>query len=338
MKRPHLGREWILKKRLAMSPSFRKESFEIWDHYYEHSETGEEISTTELDEINSQQVYNLYREKHHIPFPEEIRQIREQYGLSAAKMSEVLDLGANSYRHYENGEIPSLANAKLIRLARQPENFLNFVKEKREIFSPNAYRRLINNIDELMGRDKMETVVEYIWNFHLEPNEFTGYAKPNFKKVAHFVMFFAQKVKPLKTRMNKLMFYCDFLNFQRTGFSISGCNYRAIPFGPVPSHFHELFGILEAEKYISIEEEMFDHGGTGERFVSNMEFDPSLFTEEELESMNKVVEVFDDVRTRKIIELSHEEEGWVENHEKRELISYQKYGFKLKGLDRVDQE
>ncbi|MEZ4828062.1 MAG: DUF4065 domain-containing protein [Bacteroidia bacterium] len=329
MKTPHIGKEWLLKRRLAASEPFRKEVFEIWDHYYEHQVTGDEITTTELDEINIRQVYNLYREKHHIPFPEEIRQIREQYGLSAAKMSEVLDLGANSFRNYENGEIPSLANAKLIRLARDPGNFLSFLNEKRHLFSDAAWEKLQKHIQTLMGKDKLDTVVEYIWNFHMEPNAFTGYTRPDFRKVAHFILFFAEKARPLKTRMNKLMFYCDFLNFQRTGFSISGCNYRAIPFGPVPSHFHELFGVLEAEKYISIEEEMFDHGGVGERFVANSSFDSSLFSEEELETMNHIVTVFDDVRTQKIIEMSHQEIGWADNHGKRDLISYQQYAFQL---------
>ena len=48
------------------------------------------LRTTSQDELTERQVHNLYRAKHHIPFPEEIKNIRLQYGLSAAKMSEVL--------------------------------------------------------------------------------------------------------------------------------------------------------------------------------------------------------------------------------------------------------
>ena len=61
--------------------------------------------------------------------------------------------------------------------------------------------------------------------------------------------------------------------------------------------------------------------------------DASLFSEEELMSMEEVVKYFEDTRTRQIIELSHEESGWVDNHEERELISYQKYGFQIKGVE-----
>ncbi len=42
-------------------------------------------------------------------------------GLSAARMAEVLGLGANTYRNYEQGEVPSESNARL--LAQNPEEF-----------------------------------------------------------------------------------------------------------------------------------------------------------------------------------------------------------------------
>ncbi len=319
-------------RRERVTQSFRKEPFTIWRHYTFNTDTGETYTTEAQDQLNVQQVYNQYREKHHIPFPEEIKQIRLTYGLSASKMSEVLDLGANSYRNYESGEVPSLANAKLLRLAADPNNFKRFVEEKQAIFSPNIYDRTLKKIQALMGEDRLSKVVAYIWNFHMEANSFTGYVKPHFEKVANFVLYFAQASKPLKTRLNKLLFYADFLHFQRTGFSISGCNYRAIPFGPVPSHFHELFGILQNEDYIQIEEELFDHGGTGERFSPGVrEFNSDLFTEAELNHMAEIVDRFDEVRTRQIIELSHEESAWIDNHDKRELIDYQRYAFEIKG-------
>jgi hypothetical protein len=97
---PFTGGVAVLKQR-ATQEKFRAETFDIQELYYECLDTGKEVDNTAIAELNVQQVYNLYRALHHIPFPEEIRRIREQYGLSAAKMSEVLDLGINSYRNYE---------------------------------------------------------------------------------------------------------------------------------------------------------------------------------------------------------------------------------------------
>lgn len=323
-----IKREWS-----ATKGTFRRESFPFCHHYAVCQDTGKEFSTTELDRLNAEQVYNQYREKHAIPFPQEITAIREQYGLSAAKMSEVLDFGINSYRQYELGEIPSLANAKLIRLARSAQNFLGFAEEKKSSFSDKAYGKLMGRIQELRSNDRMEPLMRYIWNEHMEPNRYTGYVKPRLEKVANYILFFAKAANPLKTRMNKLLFYCDFLHFKRTGFSVSGCNYRAIQMGPVPSHFRELFGLLESEQYIHIEEEMFDHGGIGERFMPARAFEERWFSTEELQSMEDTLQAFEGVRTRQIIASSHEERAWLENQEQRSLISYLHYAYELKALD-----
>ncbi len=69
------------------------------------------------------QAYNQYRDKYNLPFPEEIKEIRAKYGVSATKMSEILGFGINSYRNYENGEVPNQSNANLIQLAKNPIQF-----------------------------------------------------------------------------------------------------------------------------------------------------------------------------------------------------------------------
>jgi DNA-binding transcriptional regulator YiaG len=58
-------------------------------------DTGEEFTDAKLDDLNLTQAYNQYRTRCNLPFPDEIKALREQYGLSAAKMSEILGFGAN---------------------------------------------------------------------------------------------------------------------------------------------------------------------------------------------------------------------------------------------------
>ena len=312
---------------------FRKESFSIWRHYYHHLKTGEEYTDTYLDTLNESQVHNQYRAKYHIPFPVEIQRIRTQYGLSAAKMSEVLDFGINSYRLYEQGElIPNLSHSKLIRLADNPDMFWSFVAEKKGEFSASLVKKVQQAVELARQEREEKKVVDYIWNHDTEANEFTGFVKPHFEKVANFVLYFAKEACPLKTRLNKIMFYCDFAHFKHYGFSISGINYRAIQMGPVPSHYHELFGILESRDFVRIEEELYDHGGIGERFYDKASFDPSLFSPEELETMKEILEFFEEIRTKEIIQIAHREEGWKQHKEQRDLISYQAYAFDLQGV------
>ena len=56
---------------------------------------------------------------------EEIKGIREFYGLTQKSFAQVLGLGAASIVRYEQGSEPSRANANLIRAAKHPE----FMKE-----------------------------------------------------------------------------------------------------------------------------------------------------------------------------------------------------------------
>ena len=86
---------------------YRKETFRYVHQFYECQDSHERFTTSELDEANLAQVTNQYRAKYGIPFPEEIKRIRQHYGLSASKMSEILGFGENQYRLYENGEMPN---------------------------------------------------------------------------------------------------------------------------------------------------------------------------------------------------------------------------------------
>jgi putative zinc finger/helix-turn-helix YgiT family protein len=125
MKSPFTDEEMSLHTEIRIL-TFRKENFEVWYHYFLCEDTQEQFTTTELDEVNINQCYNQYREKYTIPFPNQITKIREKYGINAAKMSEILGMEANSYRNYEQGEVPSLANGRLILVAGDPKEFQRF--------------------------------------------------------------------------------------------------------------------------------------------------------------------------------------------------------------------
>ncbi|MFN9320576.1 MAG: type II TA system antitoxin MqsA family protein [Chitinophagales bacterium] len=127
MKSPITGKEMKLTKE-RRSMDFRKETFEIVFHYYKCEDSEEQFTTTSMDEVNMNQVYNQYRDRFNIPFPDEIVRIREKYSLSAAKMSEILGFGVNSYRQYEAGEMPSIANSKLIQMAEDPKTFIGMIE------------------------------------------------------------------------------------------------------------------------------------------------------------------------------------------------------------------
>lgn len=331
MKSPFTNKEMILTKE-KRSMEFRKEKFDIIFHYYKCKDSGEQFTTTSLDEVNLNQVYNQYRDKFNIPFPDEIIRIREKYGLAAAKMSEILGFGVNSYRQYEAGEMPSVANAKLIQMVSDPKKFIDMV-ELCGTLDEKLKTKYIQKAQLLVEERKRNifniNLKEYLLGSHLA-DIYTGYRNPSFEKFTEMVVYFSEKLAPFKTKMNKLLFYADFLMFKQSCFSISGVRYNAINMGPVPHNFQSIFEYLAESSEIDIAYTQFPQGYIGEQFKAHKGrvFNETLFSESELQTLEKVAAIFESTSTNEIIELSHLEDAWKKNEKDKSVISYE-YAFEL---------
>lgn len=321
-------------KREQRTMVFRKKEYPVQYHFYFCPDSQEQFTTTELDELNLIQVYNQFRDEFNLPFPEEIQATRELYGLSAAKMAEVLGLGINSYRNYEQGEVPSESNSRLIQLARDPEEFLRLVHLSGSITGAQL-DKLKTRIEQLIRRKQTSQCFnfeEYLFG-SLLPDEFSGYKVPRLDKLREMVVYFADQVRPWKVKLNKLLFYADFLHFKQTSYSISGARYCAIPMGPVLDKYQTIFEYMGAQGDILIETKAFEHG-IGEKFVAveDRPFDSTLFSRDELATLSLIGNAFRKTRTEEIIDISHKEIGWIRNVDQKSMISYQKYGFDLIAL------
>ena len=69
------------------------------------AECGEELFNEELDSATLINAYNEYRRRHKLLLPEEIRKIREQYGLSQRSFAKLLNWCDKTIRRYENGAV-----------------------------------------------------------------------------------------------------------------------------------------------------------------------------------------------------------------------------------------
>lgn len=331
MKSPITGKEMILSKE-KRSMDFRKETFEIVFHYYKCVDSGEQFTITPLDDLNINQIYNQYRDKFNILFPEEIKKIREKYGLSATKMGEILGFGANSYGKYKSGDMPSVSNARLIQMIDDPKKFIDMV-ELCDLLDKKAKEKLIHKgkllIDERKQNIFKSNLKDYLLGNHLA-NIYSGYRNPNFEKLTEMVVYFAEKTQPFKTKMNKLLFYADFLMFKQSCYSISGIRYKAIDMGPTPHNFQSIFEFLANNNEVDIIDTLFSQGYNGYQFKAKKErpFNANLFSEEELRVLEKISTVFKNTSTKDIIELSHLEEAWKRNKKNKSMISYE-YAFEL---------
>ena len=311
---------------------FRKEDFTIIKHFFYCADSNAEFETEEQLNLNLSQVYNQYRVKHRLPFPEEITRIREQYELSSAKMSEVLGFGANTYRLYEQGEIPSLSNARLIQLAEDPIEFEKLVnlcdqlpeKDKTKI------RKRIKTLVFIKDESVFEGLANYLFGKDLLPSIYRGYRKPSTARFNHMLSFLVREIQPYKVKMCKLLFYADFSHFKKTGRSISGTSYIAINMGPVPNNFDGLFNEARREGFLQIAYKDFPNGGIGEQFFPGIKgTDENIFSELEMTTLQEVVLRFKKTGTDEMISMSHEEDAWKKTQANNELISY-RFAFELK--------
>jgi transcriptional regulator with XRE-family HTH domain len=334
MKSPITGKEMkVMVKKDTID--FRKETFEILHHHYLDEETGAIFTDETLDTLNLNQAYNKYREKNKIPFPDAIKGIRAKYDLSAAKLADVLGFGTNVYRQYETGEVPSVSNARLIELAKDPEEFKKLVSLS-GVFSNKVNIDFFENLEKLI-KEKWSFADTELPRYLMEgiqvdgPGINTGYKTPSLQKLIEMVIYFTETVRPWKTKMNKLLFYADFLHFKKTCFSISGAEYVAIDLGPVPQNFNSIFEYAATNNDIDITYKEFSNGGVGEFFSPNKNraFNADLFEESELAILDIIVKTFKETTTQEMIDLSHEEPAWLENINEMKKIKYD-YAFTLK--------
>ena len=331
MKSPVTGKEMRLMKE-SRTLDFRREAFPVIYHYYLCQDSKEQFTDDELDNLNLNQVYNQYRARYGIPFIEEIRKIRDKYGLSAAKMSEVLGLGANVYRQYEAGEMPSVSTGRMIRMAEDPKEFFRLLEMGKNALDEHEYQRVLKKVNHAIQElNQLDEKIEF-WLFETtQPNIFTGFKMPSMDKIGRMVAFFADRNKPFLTALNKLMFYADFGHFKRYGTSISGLMYHAIQKGPVPNNYGGIYNHLVNTGIVRIEEVEFREF-VGEQFLCTDKkhaiLSDDIFAETEMEILKAVVSLFKGMNTRQIVEVSHKEEAWKQNVDEKERISYV-YGFRL---------
>lgn len=126
--------------------TFRGEKFLVNVRYYLCEDTGNQFTSAEQDELWTNELYGQYRSKHGIPSPAEIKAIRESFGLNYAQMSRMLGFGINQLRNYENGQVPSESNGKMLRIASNPLTMMNLLDISVNEFPRSEYERIRGKI------------------------------------------------------------------------------------------------------------------------------------------------------------------------------------------------
>lgn len=115
---------------------------------------GEELFDEELEEENIQRVYDIYRKKHGILSPEEVRIIRESYGLSQRAFAKLLGIGEASIARYETGALPEKSLSNMIMLLKDPKNMEKLLEKNEKALTPREKMRLLRRLEEMKGDEE----------------------------------------------------------------------------------------------------------------------------------------------------------------------------------------
>lgn len=327
MQSPFTGGHATLRHESA-ELTFRKEKFQYVHQFYECDETKERFTTTALDEVNVGQVYNQYRAKYGIPFPDEIKRIRQRYGLSASKMSQILGFGDNQYRLYENGDMPSEANGKILMSIQNPHIFESFVINARNQFDEEDFVKILSKVKAVKSDADGVFVKNYVFN-GCRRDIFNGYATQSISKLKNIILFYIERYNGVFfTMMNKLLFYTDFYSYEMAGKGMSGLAYKAIQRGPVPVRWDRIYSFYDD---IQLEIVHFDSGAEGTKLVSPLSPDLAEFTEEELGILESIYQRFKLDNSTKISDISHNEDAWQKYVDSGQMINFD-MAFTLKAI------
>ena len=298
------------------------ESIEVETRVLTCEDCGEEFFCEELDNATLISVYNEYRKRHKLLFPDAIKKIREQYGLSQRSFAKLLNWGDKTIRRYENGSIQDKAHNSLLLFLREPENMKTYLVENEILLDDKPKSKLLDKIEELQQNSKRKQSEKLVKAFFKkEPSIENGFRSLDFDKLCAMVIFFAQKCNGLlKVKLLKLLNYSDMLFYKENGISISGAVYVHLPYGPVLQNYDILFGMMEADKIMHIEVE-FDNGYEKHQVIPDCDMPDGVLTDSEKDVLERIYKRFADFGSVEISNFSHKEKGYLET-KKGEVISY----------------
>ncbi len=307
----------------------RKENFKICGENIEVdaqvmlcANCGEEIFNEELDSATLLNAYNEYRRRHKLLSPEEIKRIREQYGLSQRSFAKLLNWGDKTVRRYENGAIQDKAHNSLLLFLRDPDNMRIYLLENEISLNEKQKDKLLETIKSLEKETEYRSKQRFITLFFSgEPSEENGYKRFDYEKFCAMVLFFSHKSEELlKTKLMKLLNYSDMIFYKENGISISGLKYAHLPYGPVPDKYDLLFGKMESDHIVHIDV-LYDNGYEKHQVVPDCDIPQGVLSETEVTVLTRIYEKFKDFGSFDISEYSHEEKGY-QSTKKGEIISY----------------
>ena len=294
----------------------RGEMISVNTSFLRCQECGEEYYDTRENNDFFNLAYREYRDKHNMIQPEELKNFRKEYDLTQQELTRLLGWGGATVSRYENGALQDEAHDKTLRLAMDPKNLKRLIHENHGALPKDKQNVVLKIISAKLNQEEGEISVYFNERFGDYPSdEFSGYQQLNVKKIINGILFLCSGAGELKTKLNKLLFYADFLHFKKNGRAITGAQYIRLQYGPVLDNYEYYFAsLIHENQSIRIEEKEYKDF-VGEIFIANNQPEIDVFEPSEIVALASVKDYFKDFNASEISAKAHQEKGYRETKE-----------------------
>ena len=133
------------------------------------------------------------------------------------------------------------------------------------------------------------------------------------QRLTNAIIYFARNTERCgKIKLFKLLYLLDFQHFRETGKSVTGLDYQAWKFGPVPVKIMESWDDPDTPVALGCHiegERVIDHLRHTVKLDSGTQFDDSDFSRRQLRIMHDLVERYRDTNSPAMIDVTHQENG-----------------------------
>lgn len=301
-----------------------------YDAIYEYCEFADEyISTEEMISANDIAMKNAYRQAVGLLTTVEIGAIRAKYGISQSDLAMLLGWGGKTITRYESHHVQDIAhNTILVKLDSDPEWFIELLKAAKDRISQESYAKYMTTATALFERAQDEYLRKSIYaqyaRYANDPQS-TGGTLLNLDKIVDAVNYIANAAEVTGlylVKLIKLLWYSDALSYKRSGKSMTGLVYKALPMGAVPIAYKSLVDLH------GIEYEEVDFGeNAGNHFVRTTHTSYPALSQTDVDVLNTVIGRFGHESKDIIVRCMHEEVAYTETAQ-YDVIQY-KYAAEL---------
>ncbi len=285
------------------SVEVRGESFRVREQTYECGACREAFQTPGLVGALSQ-AYAQYRQRHNLLSPEKIREWRNELGLKQSEFAALLGWSTATVSRYENGALQDDAHDRALRAAMTADGLTAILDAGLDLsdeVKAKAKRHLAHYVHS--GESLEHAIRERVGDLAGHTIQWT--------KTLEALAYFCQQDSVPRTKLNKLLFYADFLLQKTRGRMLTGLPYVRMQYGPMPCGSELVYSALQGLGVLDIEAiEKEDFVAYLHRSKRSARLD--VFDQTELACLTYVQEHFRGWSAKAVSDYSHKEKAWLQ--------------------------